>query len=420
MNPEQDLISAVLQGGSTAELLGQDLSGEMFEHFAVEWDWITQFATKNRKIPGLRTFQKTFPSFMCTEVEEGTDYYASEVRRDYAARQLGSSLDETVQLMKQGKINEALLAMQHTIEETSKTMGSVPDGDVLRDNADVMSDIQDFHDRIVDTGFAGIPTGFKTWDEMTGGCKPGEFIVVGGRLGGGKSWVLAKMATSALMEGYTVLYDSLEMTRTNITLRVQTLLSQAVGRPYAAADLMTGTSIPDLVGYKEIVAHLDSTVPGALHVADTTKGRVSPLTIAAQIERIQPDIVFIDYLTLLDMTGDGDWKSVTSLSNTMKQMAQRYKIPIVAAAQLNRANGLTRGVPNNEAIARSDSIGQDADQIMNLQRKSTRVVAQKLTKNRNGLDGISWFSEFRPGAGVVEEINQERAYELMDEDGVDE
>jgi replicative DNA helicase len=272
------------------------------------------------------------------------------------------------------------------------------------------------------TSSDGTSTRRIMWPRLSkgGGLPPGEFIIVGARLGQGKSWAMTKMAASALMEGYTALYDSLEMTRTNITLRVQTMLSQAVGRPYAAADLMTGTTIPDLVEYREIIAHLQDHVPGALHVADTTKGRISPMTIAAQIERIQPDIVFVDYLTLLDMQGEGDWKSVAALSNAMQSLAQRYKIPIVAAAQLNRADGRTREVPGSDALARSDSVGQDADQVMNLQRKSTRVVKQKLVKNRHGMDGMSWYSEFRPGAGVIEEINQERAYELIDEDGVDE
>jgi replicative DNA helicase len=412
---ERYLISAVLRGNSYADAVGYELAPEMFETYPKEWSWLLEYMNKYRRVPPKGSFRQAFPDFSIAMVDDGA-HQADLVRQNYANRQLKEHLTQVAQQVKNGSVDAALLQMQKAILSTATTLGTVPDSDVMQGGEDVLAEVEVFHDRIVETGFAGVPTGFKTWDVATGGCKPGEFIVVGARLGSGKSWILAKMASSALLEGHTVLYDSLEMTRTNITLRVQTVLAQAVGQPYPAADILTGSSVPDLPGYRLIRDYLREKVPGLLHVADTTRGSISPMTVAAQIERIQPDIVFIDYLTLLEMSGEGDWKSVASLSKSIQRLAQRYKIPIVAASQLNRAQGLTRGVPGNEAMAYSDAIGQDADQIMNLQTKSKRVIQQKLTKNRHGAGGMSWYSEFRPGAGVIEEISPDRAYELIDDD----
>lgn len=415
---EQYLISAALRSTSAATVLGHGLSSEMFEVYPDEWSWLCSYMEKHHRVPPRATFSSRYPSFHRVDVDD-LDYQASELRKSYANRTLAAAISAVADYVEDGQVDAALREMQKTVVSTARTLGTVADGDVIRDNQDVMLDIIDFHDRIVETGRAGVSTGYKSWDEATGGCKPGELVIVGGRLGGGKSWTLAKIASTALMEGYTVLYDSLEMTRTAITLRVQTLLSQSLGRPYPAADLLVGSSIPDLQGYKEIVAHLEDHVPGALHVADTTKGRISPATISAQVERITPDLVIVDYLTLLEMTGEGDWKSVSNLTKSLQQLAQRYRVPIVVASQLNRADGRTRDVPGADALAQSDSVGQDADQVMNGQRKSKRVMKHRLVKNRHGMDGVTWYTRFEPGLGILDEINKELAQELMDEDGLE-
>lgn len=416
VNPEELLISAVLHSTSHSEALGHELTPEMFREHGAEWAWLTEYMTKHRRIPPLPSFRSAWPNFPIANVDD-VAHQAEQVREDFVSTQLYESVrGVSKKLATPGQLDVVLGEIQKSVIDAAKQLGTVGDDDVLQNRKEINASLAELHDRIIDTGNAGIPTGFKSWDDTTGGCKPGESIIVGARLGVGKSWVLAKMAATAVMSGYTVLYDSLEMSRTNIALRTQTLLSQALGRPYAAVDILTSNSIPDLKAYEAMAEYLADNVPGALHVADSSRGRISPMTVAAQIERIQPDIVFIDYLTLLHMTGDGDWTSVASLSNQIQSLAQRYKIPIVSAAQLNRADGRGRDVPGSDALARSDSIGQDADQVMNVQQKSRRVRKFRLAKNRHGLSDVVWHTEFRPSAGVIDEINQERAYELIDED----
>lgn len=414
MNAERLLISSVLRGKSCSVALGFELTEEMFADCPTEWTWLMGYMTKHHRVPGLRTFESVFPDFVCEEVDDA-EFHAEVVRKNYVKRLFSQDVTKWVDMLEDDELDGVFGEVSASVVRAGEIMQKVFDSDGIRSFKDVRDDVTEYHDRIVDTGYAGIPTGFKTWDVATGGCKPGEFIVVGARLGSGKSWVMTKMATTAVIEGYTVLYDSLEMTRTNVMLRAQTLLSGATGRPYDATALMSGTSAPLLSEYDAVLEHIQASVSGEFHVADTSRGRINLNTIAAQIERIRPDIVFIDYLTLLDATGE--WQSVAALSNQVKQMANHYKTPIVAAAQLNRANGLVNGVAGSEALARSDSIAQDADQVMNISLRSQRVLQHKLVKNRNGAGGMTWWTEFRPGAGVIEEINVEKAQELIDEDG---
>lgn len=122
------------------------------------------------------------------------------------------------------------------------------------------------------------------------------------------SWTMMRMATAAIMEGYNVQYNALEQTRAEVAMRIHTFLSTAVGRElFRNLDLMQGRNF-DLESYREFLHSMKDEISGKMHVSDTSRGKVSPLTIASQIERNKPDIVFIDYLTLMEKSGDGDWK----------------------------------------------------------------------------------------------------------------
>ena len=121
------------------------------------------------------------------------------------------------------------------------------------------------------------------------------------------SWAMMRMATAAIMDGYAVQYNALEQTRADVSMRIHTFLSGSIGKElFRNLDLSQGRNF-DLDSYKAFLKGMKDHVEGRLHVSDTSRGRVSPLTIAAQIERNRPDIVFIDYLTLMEKTGTGDW-----------------------------------------------------------------------------------------------------------------
>jgi hypothetical protein len=155
-----------------------------------------------------------------------------------------------------------------------------------------------------------------------------------------------------------------------------------------------------------------------MHIADTTHGPISPLSIAAQIERNKPDAVYLDYITLMDtadVNGD-DWKSIGRLSKSLKQVAQQYQVPIVAAAQLNRNAAQGKDLAGPESLAESDAIGRDADAVITMKQLSKHVIAFKLAKYRHGRDGYTWYTKFLPNTGHFEEITFDEAQDAISED----
>ena len=159
-------------------------------------------------------------------------------------------------------------------------------------------------------------------------------------------------------------------------------------------------------------------ISGALVVSDHP--RITPEYLAAQIERNKPSIVFVDYLTLMRTNRSGaskDWLNVGELSAELKALAEDYQIPIVTASQINRA-GAGNQTPGTEHLSYADAVGQDADCVITMVRSSQHLLKGKVAKYRNGEDGQKFNLLFDPGRGVLEEVNDSKAKDIMEADDI--
>ena len=417
-SPEVYLISAILRTGDITTALQAGIDAEQFHACRNEWTWLTDYLIKHRKVPSKVAFRQQFPAFTIKAVDD-VGHYTAMVRSNHARRELTKALRTAADMLAVDDIDAAVAHMHHEIVSISASMGSATDdSDIITNWEDTFKEVSGRVERVGLRGMAGIPTGFATLDERTGGPQPGHIWVVAARLNVGKSWAMVRMATAAIMDGYAVQYNALEQTRADVSMRIHTFLSGSIGKElFRNLDLSQGRNF-DLDSYKAFLTGMKDHVEGRLHVSDTSRGRVSPLTIAAQIERNRPDIVFIDYLTLMEKTGTGDWLSVAKLSADVKEVAMRYNIPIVVASQLNRERGIAkRGEPvGAEAISQSDAVGQDADAVVTMAPVSKSVLAMKLVKYRHGLAGFKWFTQFQPSEGIFKEISHDKAMTLKDQD----
>lgn len=330
--------------------------------------------------------------------------------------QKGADTDKII-----GMLSSGITSIQNEVA------GEHPELDLATDWESVYEHVRDTAARTKAAGLAGVPTGFKTLDEVTGGIQAGELWVVAARLGQGKTWTLLRMAATALCSGARVQFDAMEQSRMQIALRIHTLLSGDHGKTvFGAADLRTGGNI-NLIQYKKFVRdQLPKMVngTGALLINDTSRGRVTPASVAAQIERNNPTVVYLDYITLMASNESGgkagareQWQQIASISAELKGIALQYEVGIVAAAQINRM-GIGREVPDVSALSGSDAIGHDADAVITMRRESDRVMKMKLAKYRHGQDKQQWYCSFKTNSGVYQEIDKDVALDMINEDAV--
>ena len=413
-NPEQLLISSILKNGDFKTALAHGISGDMFHVYSDQWLWIESYYARYRRCPARETFAAKNSDFRILRAND-TVFFTDEVKKSHARHLLIRLVNDIADDIASGDVDTAIKKAGPEIIAIASGIGVNTDTDIFSDFSDVWDEVKARHTRVAANGSSGIPTGFQSLDDITGGWNNGDLIVLGARLGQGKSWVLQKTAATAAAAGYTTVFDALEQSRSQVAMRIHTLLSAAGESLFRTTSLMQGRDF-DLRAYRKFLIRLKKVMPGRLHVSDMSRGKVSPLTVAAQIERHSPDLVIVDYLTLMQKNGP-DWQGVAQLSSDMQSLAASYQIPIIVAAQLNRADGAGKGEPPGpEAIAQSDAIGQDAAVLITMRQHTQSTLQMKLAKNRHGPGGDKWWVRFQPGEGVIDEISFADAQDLMDKD----
>jgi replicative DNA helicase len=109
--------------------------------------------------------------------------------------------------------------------------------------------------------------------------------------------------------------------------------------------------------------------------------------LAAKIEKIKPDIVFVDgvYLMVDEASGESNTpQALTSITRNLKRLAQKANIPIVVSTQVLLWK-MKKGQVSADSIGYSSSFFQDSDVILGLQRqdeeddssRELRIVASR-------------------------------------------
>ena len=417
-NPEILLISSVIQTGDHTEANLAGITPEFFHSHRPIWEWLENFVIRYGKVPDKATFRSQYPDFPLLKTTD-VAHAAESVEDNHLRYRQTQVAREWVSTLSGGDPHEALALVQGNLTELNRSAsGRRADADVLRDFDDIFTEAQRRVESANSLGYAGLPFGFHTLNDRTGGLHPGDLAIWAARLGQGKTWFLCKVAAENLLRGEKVVFVSLEQSTAQIVFRIHTFLARALGYSLRHRDLMQGTNI-DLDYYRSFLVDLPSKVPGQLVVADPTIGAVNPYTLASLMDRHNPQLMIVDYLTLMQAESD-EWQGIAKLSKQTKQVAAQYGVPVLAAAQINREGDGGKRPPSAKNLAQSDAIGQDADVIVTMKKESESVSQLLLAKNRSGQDGMVFWSAFLPNEGRIEEIQHDEALTLMATDVMDE
>lgn len=245
-----------------------------------------------------------------------------------------------------------------------------------------------------------ISTGYDWFDKCLGGgwLESGRALYMFmGATNVGKSIVLGNIATRLLEKGKTVVVISLEMSETVYCKRIS---SQISGIPMA-------TFRDDLAPLGDFLKKFKKGNPGArLFLKEFPPNSISAAHVNAYLKRlktqmrVKPDVVIIDYLTLLcakSPTGNmyEDGKSVAEEIRALSY-PEFVGCPFISAGQINRS-GFAETNPDLDKTGESMGIPQTADAIFSIwqteQEKELGILNFGIRKNRFGLN--SGKSSFR-------------------------
>jgi KaiC/GvpD/RAD55 family RecA-like ATPase len=206
-------------------------------------------------------------------------------------------------------------------------------------------------------GKLGVPTGIPEFDDISGGLKDGQTIVVAGETGGGKSTFGLHLACVALDAGYGVGLFSLEMDKEEI-------FDLMVSRKTDVSRNKFNTGKFSNEDIEQIKCHMPSIVSLPLYIDDSALLTVED--ISNRVMQLKADgrirLVIVDYIQFVapGQSRDSREQQVAQVSHGLRALSREAKVPMVILSQLNEEGKLreSRVIAHNANIVMLVEMGE--------------------------------------------------------------
>ena len=262
-----------------------------------------------------------------------------------------------------------------------------------------------FHsiDEITSGERGGIDTGFTELDDILGGLREGELVVVAARPGMGKTAFACNISDYiASYINKKILFVSLEMSSEELATRI---VCSHSGTPMENVR----TNVTD-EGARGFIAAGNSLIASNCPITIDSSGERTMGEIMSICRREKRkdnlDLLVVDYIGLIkpDDPKQPRQEQVAGFARSLKLLAKELKIPVVCCAQLNRNNEQGKdNRPKLSHLRESGAIEQDADVVLLLHREEyylTREEAEErdlqgkaeiiVAKHRSGRTGSAY------------------------------
>ena len=372
-HPEIELISNVIETGDFVSLKKKGVTPGMFrlsepaEIFQWLWDEFHD-PSQRGEVPTKERLLRKFPEFDYSSSRNSVNALVNEIRRDAVNIELNELLEEVGESLREDEDPTLILDAFLPKFRHLGLISHDDDGILMSGAAEAIR--QEYTTQKSAGGVVGIPYPWELLNNQTGGMRDEEFIVIYGRPGNMKTWLLCVLAAHAYNANCRVMVFSKEIQRATLRLRVSSVLAGVSYDRLRKGNL----SIHDeehFFDFLEAVEELEELeAEGArkralLFMSDKGKRRASTVQdLITAAERFQPDIIFVDGFYLMRDARSGaktvDWKQIAHISQDLKGMAQYLECPVVGTTQANRANSKTV-TGDLDDLSFADAIGQDAD-----------------------------------------------------------
>ena len=218
------------------------------------------------------------------------------------------------------------------------------------------------------------------------------------------SWLMLYLAVQAWLHGKVPLIVSLEMSEAEVRNRIFTILGSGL---WTHRDLSAGNV--DIESFRHWA---QKTLEGKhkFHIISNEGiGDVTPAVLRGKIAQYKPDIVFVDYVQLMQSNepSNNETVKIKSISRDLKLAAGADKIPIVIIASATPDDNVDMSEPPTmDQVAWSKQLMYDTDWIVALGRSpNSDVITVVARKNRNGpLFEFMLLTDFNRGLFKYKEI----------------
>jgi replicative DNA helicase len=415
LNFQTKVISSLLKNKKFLLNIRDVITSEYFDNQAHQWiiEQIVKYFDKYHSTPTLDTLhievKKIDNDVLKTAVidqlkeaykasNEDAEYVENEFSNFCKNQQLKKALLTSVDLLGNGMYDD----IRHLINGALKAGMDKNIGHEYE---------KDVEDRYRDEYRKAIATPWSVVNELLqGGLGGGDFGLIFGGPGGGKSWSLIALGAAAVQAGYNVCHYTLE-------------LSEAyIGKRYDAC--FTNISVAQIQEHRKDVETVVSNLSGRLIIKEYPMGKATISTIESHIQKCRdldqaPDLVLIDYVDLLkaDRSSKDRKDEIDDVYVAAKGLARELNLPIWSVSQVNRA-GANDNIIEGDKAAGSYNKMMITDFAMSLSRrrqdKAGGTGRFHIMKNRYGMDGITYAAIIDTSTGRIDIDTNELSEEDME------
>ena len=330
-------------------------------------------------------------------------YYQEIVKQYYQKR-------KTIEIAHRIKQRAEHEDIESILRDGIQDLQKVEDHLTIEDGGEIKQGLIDlYHECEKDMGdIVGIPSGFTSVDQLTGGFQESDLIVIGARPSMGKTAFAINLALEAAKEDVSIIF-SLEMAKKQLLKRalgqIGRVSSVKLRNPYRLFQEKDWNDLHQAMG---VLTSLN------LHIFD--QGGIDVNFIRSHVRKLRRKygeekrmLVIIDYLQLI--MGDPRLKGnrqaeISEISRALKMMAKELNVVVIALSQLSRAVESRQDKrPMLSDLRDSGQIEQDSDVIAFLYRddyydqrsEQKNRIEIIIAKQRNGPIGtvhLAFYKEF--------------------------
>lgn len=324
------------------------------------FEYILRYYSEVGVVPTLRVFKSDCPTIALVTAPESWDDLLPRLRKQYISGIMTESLSNDVaDALSSGDVETAVNLVGALLSKVHTAVPSTMDVDVTLNGEERL---QRYQDRRDNPGMmVGIPTGYPTIDRATQGLQQGQLVTLTGLPKASKSTLAMRIAMTIQEYGKKVLYLTFEQTVAEQERRLDAyragfndnLLNSGEVTEDQWKSLQRG--VHETSGYSTMVISQDCMTVSA---------------IAARIDLIQPDVVIVDGVYMMDdEQGEAreSAQALTHIVSGLKKLAMRKMVCIVAVTQSTPAR--TKGdVLNGDSMKGSRAFAEWSNTVIGIER----------------------------------------------------
>lgn len=205
-----------------------------------------------------------------------------------------------------------------------------------------------------------IPFGYKAYDDSAGGMTRGEFSILGGRPGHGKTTSVVNIAKRLADQGRRVVVFNREMTNTQMLYKLAVMDSEFSMSDIRATDMNDSTKKRWLARVEEVAHKYD----GKIIMFDKPMDIYTSMSVLRQVK---PDVAIDDFLQLWSVPGVTERRhQIGEGLRYYKNVCKELNMSALICSQLNRniESRFDNPYPQMSDLAESGEIEQLAENVL--------------------------------------------------------